>query len=86
MDALRDFPPTAIHTCGFDCLRDVGVEFASNLEKAGNRVFWRHHETLCHGFLQMAPWSTVAMKALEQGADDVRTMLGSYGYEGYKTD
>ncbi|KAJ5260398.1 hypothetical protein N7497_012261 [Penicillium chrysogenum] len=86
VDALRDFPPTAIHTCGFDCLRDVGVEFASNLEKAGNRVFWRHHETLCHGFLQMAPWSAVAMKALEQGADDVRTMLGSYGYEGYKTD
>ena len=34
----------------------------------------------------MAPWSAVAMKALEQGADDVRTMLGSYGYEGYKTD
>ncbi|KAF3006399.1 hypothetical protein E8E15_000051, partial [Penicillium rubens] len=86
VNALRDFPPTAIHTCGFDCLRDVGVEFASNLEKAGNRVFWRHHETLCHGFLQMAPWSTVAMKALEQGADDVRTMLGSYGYEGNKTD
>jgi len=85
VDTFRDFPPTAIHTCGFDCLRDVGVEFASKLKKAGNCVYWQHHETLCHGFLQMAPWSKVVMKALEQAADDVRTMLGSNGYEQNKT-
>ncbi|KAL4867955.1 hypothetical protein BDV12DRAFT_186245 [Aspergillus spectabilis] len=70
VEGLKDFPPAAVYTCGFDCLRDVGVEFASKLEQAGNHVTWRHYETLSHGFLQMAPWSNTAMDALTQVAQD----------------
>ncbi|KAL4972215.1 Alpha/Beta hydrolase protein [Aspergillus desertorum] len=41
------------------------------LEGAGNQVAWHHYETLCHGFLQIAPWSSSATKALLQVAQDV---------------
>ncbi|RAL14152.1 alpha/beta hydrolase [Aspergillus homomorphus CBS 101889] len=74
VDSLKGLPPTRVYTCGFDPLRDVGVEFASKLEEAGNAVAWRHNETLCHGFLQMAPWSEAAMAALKQVAGDVRDL------------
>ncbi|KAL4908614.1 hypothetical protein BDW74DRAFT_188536 [Aspergillus multicolor] len=72
VEDLKNYPPTTIYTCGFDCLRDVGVEFASKLEEAGNQVTWHHYGTLCHGFLQMAPWSSTATDALLQVARDVR--------------
>ncbi|KAL0934900.1 alpha beta hydrolase fold-3 domain protein [Colletotrichum truncatum] len=69
---LTDLPPTAIFTCGFDPLRDVGVEFAHKLEEAENTVSWRHFDTLTHGFLQMAPWSEEAMKATKLAASELK--------------
>ncbi|KAL5344064.1 Alpha/Beta hydrolase protein [Aspergillus crustosus] len=75
---LKNYPPATVYTCGFDCLRDVGVEFASKLEEAGNQVTWRHYETLSHGFLQMAPWSDAAMDALTQVAQDVRDFVDKF--------
>ncbi|KAL4926390.1 alpha/beta hydrolase [Aspergillus undulatus] len=73
LEELKDLPPANVYTCGFDCLRDVGVEFASKLEEAGNKqVNWHHYNTLCHGFLQMAPWSSEAMNALTQVAQDLK--------------
>jgi acetyl esterase/lipase len=60
---LKGSPPTAVFTCGFDPLRDVGVEYASKLQQAGNEVSWHHYPDLTHGFLQMAPWSEEARKA-----------------------
>ncbi|MCJ1472719.1 hypothetical protein MMC13_001368 [Lambiella insularis] len=63
ISSLEDLPPAAVFTCGFDPLRDVGVEYASKLQKAGNNVTWHHYDTLTHGFLQMAPWSVEAMDA-----------------------
>ncbi|OOF90639.1 hypothetical protein ASPCADRAFT_510672 [Aspergillus carbonarius ITEM 5010] len=74
VEALRDLSPVAVYTCGFDPLRDVGVEFASRLEEAGNEVIWRHYDTLSHGFLQLAPWSEAAMTALKEVAGDVRQL------------
>ncbi|KAE8391744.1 Alpha/Beta hydrolase protein [Aspergillus alliaceus] len=71
--ALKDRPPIAIYTCGFDCLLDMGVDFMSLLE-AGNTVIWHNHETLCHGFLQMSPWSRAAMRALSDVANDLRQL------------
>jgi acetyl esterase/lipase len=65
VESLKGLPPAAVFTCGFDPLRDVGVEYASKLEKAGNKVKWNHFDTLTHGFLQMAPWSQKAMTATE---------------------
>ncbi|TDZ28353.1 Carboxylesterase NlhH [Colletotrichum trifolii] len=62
---LEHLPPSAIFTCGFDPLRDVGVEYAHKLDEAGNDVSWRHFDSLTHGFLQMAPWSEEASRATE---------------------
>lgn len=35
---LKNLPPAAVFTCGFDPLRDVGVEYGTKLQKAGNKV------------------------------------------------
>ncbi|KAI2635722.1 hypothetical protein GGS26DRAFT_510028 [Hypomontagnella submonticulosa] len=45
VEKLEDLPPAAVFTCGFDLLRDVGLEFAEKLQKGGNRVAWRHYPT-----------------------------------------
>ncbi|KAI1102127.1 Alpha/Beta hydrolase protein [Jackrogersella minutella] len=71
-DKLAGLPPAAVFTCGFDPLRDVGVEYAAKLRMAGNRVAWRHYPRLTHGFLQMAPWSRDA----EQAVKDVAAVMG----------
>ncbi|KAL4963473.1 alpha/beta hydrolase [Aspergillus stella-maris] len=78
LEKLKNLPPTNIYTCGFDCLRDVGVEYASKLEEVGNKVKWHHYETLCHGFLQMAPWSSAAMNALIQVATDLKESVEQF--------
>lgn len=77
VSSLHDLPPAAIYTNGFDPLRDVGVEYASKLHEAGNRVVWRHYDSLPHGFLQMAPWSQMAMAATKQVGKDLRRL--AYG-------
>ena len=43
-DKLSGLPPAAVYTSGFDPLRDVGVEYASKLQEAGNKVIWRHYD------------------------------------------
>ncbi|KAF2146996.1 uncharacterized protein K452DRAFT_314249 [Aplosporella prunicola CBS 121167] len=68
VEDLKGLPPAAVFTCGFDPLRDVGVEFASKLQKAGNQVKWKHFQDLTHGFLQLAPWSREAMEAVDEVA------------------
>ncbi|KAI1288970.1 Alpha/Beta hydrolase protein [Xylaria venustula] len=75
VESLKDLPPAAVFTCGFDPLRDVGIEYASKLQKAGNEVKWRHYENLTHGFLQMAPWSEDAMKAIKDVADLIKKFI-----------
>lgn len=44
-DKLSGLPPAAVYTSGFDPLRDVGVEYASKLQEAGNKVVWRHYDS-----------------------------------------
>lgn len=67
-------PPSAVFTCGFDPLRDVGVEYASKLQEAGNQVEWQHFPDLTHGFLQFAPWCEEAMAATNEVAKSLRRM------------
>lgn len=43
-DKLEGLTPAFVYTSGFDPLRDVGVEYASKLQEAGNKVRWRHYE------------------------------------------
>ncbi len=52
-DVLRQMPPTALTTCGFDPLRDEGADYGSALAAQGVPV--DHHEfpDLLHGFVGM---------------------------------
>lgn len=68
---LKGAPPAYVYTCGFDPLRDVGVEYASKLQEAGVAVTWRHFEELTHGFLQFAPWSRRALEATRCVGEDL---------------
>lgn len=73
---LKGIPPARVFTSGFDPLRDVGVEYASKLEKAGVDVKWRHYENMTHGWLQMTAWSQYATQAVKDSAKDLRDMVG----------
>jgi acetyl esterase/lipase len=76
-DFLKNVPPSAVFTCGFDPLRDVGVEYGTRLKQAGNDVQWHHFDTLTHGFLQLAPWSKEAMKATKLVGSEVKRLAYS---------
>jgi len=71
VDYLKNQPPAAVFTCGFDPLRDVGVEYASKLAEAGVEVKWFHHPESTHGFLQMTAWSEDAERWVKGGRDGV---------------
>ncbi|KAJ5233169.1 hypothetical protein N7468_006125 [Penicillium chermesinum] len=71
---LHGLPAAALFTCGFDPLRDVGVEYGSKLQEAGVPVKWHHYPNLTHGFLQMAPWSSECKSALGDVAQELRRM------------
>jgi acetyl esterase/lipase len=77
VDYLKDLPPVALFTCGFDPLRDVGVEYGSKLQEAGVDVQWHHYPDLTHGFLQFAPWSQECMNASMDVARELRRL--AYG-------
>lgn len=79
-DLQKDIPPVAIFTCGWDPLRDVGVEYGSKLQEAGVQVEWHHFENLTHGFLQFAPWSKECLNATMKVAR-VLQRLASDGQE-----
>ncbi|KAI0636918.1 Alpha/Beta hydrolase protein [Trametes polyzona] len=66
IDTLKGVPQALVFTAGFDPLRDVGVEYAHKLQKAGNTVRWIHHADLTHGFLQFGPWSQECLDATKE--------------------
>ncbi|CRG83551.1 alpha/beta hydrolase fold-3 domain protein [Talaromyces islandicus] len=72
-----DLPPVALFTCGWDPLRDVGVEYGSKLQKAGVSVKWHHYENLTHGFLQFAPWSKECADATLDVANELKRMASN---------
>ncbi|KAI0362170.1 hypothetical protein OH77DRAFT_1416389 [Trametes cingulata] len=76
IDNLKNVPPAMVFTAGFDPLRDVGVEYAHKLQKAGNAVHWTHHPELTHGFLQFGPWSEECLNATK----DMGRVLGDALY------
>jgi acetyl esterase/lipase len=63
VEDLTGLPPASVLTCGFDPLRDVGVEYAHKLQKADNNVEWNHFPDLTHGYLQISQWSERALEA-----------------------
>ena len=74
VEKLEGLPPAAVYTSGFDPLRDVGVEYASKLSEAGNKVIWRHYDDMTHGWLQMTAWSQAACTGVDDAAKDVRAL------------
>jgi acetyl esterase/lipase len=68
-------PPAAIFTCGFDPLRDVGMEYARKLDMAGVSIQWHHYDDLTHGWLQMTAWSYAARDATLEVGKEVRRLL-----------
>ncbi|PVH83808.1 hypothetical protein DL98DRAFT_615131 [Cadophora sp. DSE1049] len=74
IESLRGVPPAAIFTCGFDPLRDVGVEYGTKSKQASNEVTWYHFDTLTHGFLQFSAWSREAMNATEKVGDESKRL------------
>lgn len=77
VEYLAKKSPAALFTCGFDPLRDVGVEYGHKLQKAGVEVMWHHYPELTHGFLQFAPWSEEALKATNDVGDELKRL--AYG-------
>lgn len=77
IEDLKGQPQVSVFTCGFDPLRDVSIEYAHKLDKAGVDVRWFHYPDLTHGFLQMAPWSIEAMNATKEVASELKRM--AYG-------
>lgn len=75
LDYLKSQPPARIFTSGFDPLRDVGVEYASKLEKVGVDVKWRHYDQMTHGWLQMTAWSQDALQAVKDSAKDLKELV-----------
>ena len=91
-DKLSGVPPAAVHTSGVDPLRDNGVEYASKLQEAGNKVVWRHYDgrrslnrqggmhqatLMTHGWVQMTAWSEGAQSAVKEVAGDIKAL--AYG-------
>jgi acetyl esterase/lipase len=68
-------PPAAVFTCGFDPLRDVGLEYASKLQEVGHEMAWKHYPGLAHGFLQIAPWSEEGMGVAGGMAKEMRRLV-----------
>lgn len=58
---LQNVPPAAVFTCGFNPLRDVGVEYSKKLKQGGNE----------------APWSSGAMKAAKLVGKEVKRLAYS---------
>jgi len=52
-DSHADLPSATVYTCGFDPLRDEGIEYADTLDEAGVEVEHRHYERLIHGIMNM---------------------------------
>ena len=77
ISTLGGLPQALVFTAGFDPLRDVGVEYASKLQKAGNSVYWTHHGDLTHGFLQFGPWSEECLEAVKDIGKKLRQIVYS---------
>jgi acetyl esterase/lipase len=75
LEYLKGVPRAGVYTSGFDPLRDVGVEYAHKLQKAGNQVEWRHYDDLTHGWLQMTAWSNESAGAVKDVAKDLKKFL-----------
>jgi acetyl esterase/lipase len=74
-EELKHLPPAYVVTCGFDPLRDVGIEYAEKLVKAGNLVIHDHQPELTHGVLQFGHWNEEAEEATKGIARGIKALV-----------
>ncbi|QKG21022.1 alpha/beta hydrolase [Actinomadura verrucosospora] len=74
---LSGVAPAAVHTAGFDPLRDEGDAYAAALSAAGVPVVHREWPTLNHGFFGLGGVSATAGRAARQAAADLRALLSA---------
>ncbi|WP_205718016.1 alpha/beta hydrolase [Actinomadura soli] len=72
---LTGVAPAAVHTAGFDPLRDEGNAYATALQAAGVPVIHREWPTLNHSYFALGGVTTTAEHAAQQAATDLRTLL-----------
>ena len=71
---LKNQPTEALFTCGFDRLRDVGVQDGSKLEEAQIEVSRHRYSQLTDGFLQMVRWPDGCIDATMERARELKSL------------
>lgn len=79
---LSNLPPALLMVAGYDPLRDEGVEYATKLIEAGNRVTLVNYEGMMHGFILAGRVLDAARQAIAQSAAALREAFGGEGSEG----
>ena len=69
---LSSLPPALVMIAGYDPLRDEGVEYATKLIEAGNRVTLVNYEGMMHGFVLAGGMLDAAKQAIAQSAAALR--------------
>jgi acetyl esterase len=68
-------PPAFVLTCGYDPLRDEGIEYARRLEREEVRVVHFHYSDQIHGFLGMGKLIRTANQAIDVASAHLRAAL-----------
>lgn len=69
---LSGLPSATVLTCGFDPLRDEGIEYAKRLEATGVDVDHVNYDRMIHGFLNLSDVIHRGQDGIEDIADGLR--------------
>jgi acetyl esterase len=75
---VRGLAPAFIMTAGFDPLRDEGRAYAEKLVAEGVPVRYRCYEPLIHGFASMCGATPMALAAVREGIDALRSAFARH--------
>ncbi|MNZ82271.1 Carboxylesterase NlhH [compost metagenome] len=79
LEDCSGLPPAMIVTCGFDPIRDHGLDYSSRLRIAGVPVQLVHYAGQFHGFINFDTINSAARNFLEQASDAMRrAAIGEY--------
>ena len=73
--SLAGTPPALVLTCGYDPLRDEGIDYAKRLEAEDVRVIRLHYSGQIHGFLGMGKLIRAANQAIDVAAAALKQTL-----------
>ncbi len=73
---LSNLPPTLLQTAEFDPLRDEGMDYGEQLQKAGNQVQITEYKGLIHTYFTMPGFSKKCLSAYEEIESYLKKTLG----------